>query len=317
MKHVSVLLDESIEMLQVKQDGIYVDCTLGRGGHSAEILKRCPAGHLYAFDLDKNAIEESRPRLEQIGDNFTLIHAPFERLQEELEKRGVSQVDGIFMDLGVSSPQFDDGARGFSYRMDARLDMRMNQEQALDAWQVVNTYSLDALTKVLREYGEEPHARKIASAIVRARESRPIDTTFELVDVIRSALPAAVLKKKGHPAKQTFQALRLEVNQELPQLEKVLQKGLQMLKPGGRMAVITFHSLEDRMVKRAFAGVAVPKKTDKRLPQTGIEKLEYQLINRKPVLASSAELEENNRAHSAKLRGIERHETQETESHKA
>lgn len=312
MKHVSVLLDESIEMLSVKEDGIYVDCTLGRGGHSSEILKRCPQGHLYAFDLDKNAIEESRPRLEEIGDNFTLIHAPFEKLQEQLEKRGVKQVDGILMDLGVSSPQFDDGERGFSYRMDARLDMRMNQEQELDAWKVVNEYSLDELTRVLREYGEEPHARRIASKIVEARDHKPIDTTFELVEVIKSALPAAVLRKKGHPAKQTFQALRLEVNQELPQLEKVLQKGLQMLNPdGGRMAVITFHSLEDRMVKKAFASVATPKKTDKRLPQTGIEKLEYQLINRKPVLASSAELEANNRAHSAKLRGIERHETQE------
>lgn len=308
MKHISVLLDESIDMLQVKEDGIYVDCTLGRGGHSEQILKRCPKGHLYAFDLDAQAIEESRPRLEAVSDNFTLIHEPFENLDTALDRYGVGQVDGILMDLGVSSPQFDDAERGFSYRNDARLDMRMNRDQSLDAWTVVNTYPKEDLTRILREYGEEPFAAKIAAAIVSARETAPIDTTFQLVDIIKSALPAAVLRKKGHPAKQTFQALRLEVNQELEQLKAVLQKGMDRLKPGGRMAVITFHSLEDRIVKKAFAQAAVPAKTNKRLPQTGIENLEYQLINRKPVLASAEEVEENNRAHSAKLRGIERNE---------
>ncbi len=308
MKHVSVLLNESIEMLQVKEDGIYVDCTLGRGGHSEQILKRCPKGHLYAFDLDAQAIEESRPRLEAVSDNFTLIHEPFENLDKALDRYGVGQVDGILMDLGVSSPQFDDAERGFSYRSDARLDMRMNRDQSLDAWTVVNTYPKEDLVRILREYGEEPFAPKIAAAIVAAREQAPIDTTFQLVDIIKSALPAAVLRKKGHPAKQTFQALRLEVNQELEQLKAVLQKGMDRLKPGGRMVVITFHSLEDRIVKKAFAQAAVPAKTNKRLPQTGIENLEYQLINRKPVLASAEEVEENNRAHSAKLRGIERNE---------
>lgn len=308
MKHVSVLLNESIEMLQVKEDGIYVDCTLGRGGHSEQILKRCPKGHLYAFDLDAQAIEESRPRLEAVSDNFTLIHEPFENLDKALDRYGVGQVDGILMDLGVSSPQFDDAERGFSYRSDARLDMRMNRDQSLDAWTVVNTYPKEDLVRILREYGEEPFAPKIAAAIVAAREQAPIDTTFQLVDIIKSALPEAVLRKKGHPAKQTFQALRLEVNQELEQLKAVLQKGMDRLKPGGRMVVITFHSLEDRIVKKAFAQAAVPAKTNKRLPQTGIENLEYQLINRKPVLASAEEVEENNRAHSAKLRGIERNE---------
>lgn len=308
MKHVSVLLNESIEMLQVKEDGIYVDCTLGRGGHSEQILKRCPKGHLYAFDLDAQAIEESRPRLEAVSDNFTLIHEPFENLDKALDRYGVGQVDGILMDLGVSSPQFDDAERGFSYRSDARLDMRMNRDQSLDAWTVVNTYPKEDLVRILREYGEEPFAPKIAAAIVAAREQAPIDTTFQLVDIIKSALPAAVLRKKGHPAKQTFQALRLEFNQELEQLKAVLQKGMDRLKPGGRMVVITFHSLEDRIVKKAFAQAAVPAKTNKRLPQTGIENLEYQLINRKPVLASAEEVEENNRAHSAKLRGIERNE---------
>lgn len=308
MKHVSVLLDESIDMLNIKNDGIYVDCTLGRGGHSEQILKRCPQGHLYAFDLDQNAIEESRPRLEAISDNFTLVHEPFENLASVLDRYGVNQVDGILMDLGVSSPQFDDASRGFSYRFDARLDMRMNQEADLDTWKVVNTYSQEELTRIFREYGEDPFASKIARKICEIRTEKPINTTFELVDVIRSALPPAVLRKKGHPAKQIFQALRIEVNQELAQLQKVLDDGLKRLAPGGRMAVITFHSLEDRMVKKTFAKAALPPKTDKRLPQMGIENLEYHLVNRKPVQASDEELEENQRAHSAKLRGIERHE---------
>lgn len=303
MEHISVLLNESIEMLQIKEDGVYVDCTLGRGGHSSEILKRCPNGHLYAFDCDQNAIDESYDRLKAIGDNFTCIHSPFQNLKEELLKFGITGVDGIFMDLGVSSPQFDDGARGFSYRMDARLDMRMDQSQSLDAYEVVNTYDVEDLIRILRIYGEEPFAVKIAHKIVA---NRPIETTFQLVDVIKSALPAAVLRKKGHPAKQTFQAIRIEVNHELEQLEIVLRDGLKLLNPGGRMAVITFHSLEDRLVKDIFKEVAVAKKVNKRLPQMGIENLEYQLVNRKPVLASSEELEFNNRAHSAKLRGVEK-----------
>lgn len=308
MKHVSVLLDESIDMLKIKKDGIYVDCTLGRGGHSEQILKRCPQGHLYAFDLDLNAIEESRRRLSEVSDNFTLIHEPFENLGKVLDEYNVDRVDGILMDLGVSSPQFDDPERGFSYRFDARLDMRMNQEAELDARKVVNTYPAEELTRIFREYGEDPFASKIARAIVQARSEKPIDTTFELVDVIRSALPPAVLRKKGHPAKQIFQALRIEVNQELTQLQNVLDEGLKRLAPGGRMAVITFHSLEDRIVKKTFAKAALPPKTDKRLPQMGIENLEYHLINRKPVQASEEELAENSRAHSAKLRGIERNE---------
>lgn len=293
-------------MLQIKDDGIYVDCTLGRAGHSSEILKRCTKGHLYAFDCDQNAINESTPKLREIGNNFTCIHDTFENLGNQLDSMGVDKVDGILMDLGVSSPQFDDAERGFSYRFDARLDMRMDQTKELDAWKVVNTYSLEELTRVLKEYGEEPFAYKIANKIVSERMNKSIDTTFELVEVIKSALPNAVLRKKGHPAKQTFQAIRMEVNQELPQLRVVLKEGLKRLKPQGRMAVITFHSLEDRIVKDIFKEVAVPKKVDKRLPQIEIENLEYQLINRKPVLASKQELDTNNRAHSAKLRGIEK-----------
>ena len=310
MKHVSVLLNETIEMLNVKEDGIYVDCTLGRGGHSSEILKRCPKGHLYAFDLDKNAIEESTPRLASVGSNFTCVHEPFEKLGSVLDSFGIEKVDGILMDLGVSSPQFDDGERGFSYRENARLDMRMNQEQSLSAYEIVNTYSVEDLTRIFRDYGEDPFAYKIAKKIEEVRQNQPIETTFDLVEVIKMALPAAVLRKKGHPAKKVFQAIRIEVNQELSQLEIVLKEGLKRLKPNGRMVVITFHSLEDRMVKDIFKSVAVAKKVDKRLPQIGIEKLEYRLLNRKPVLASQEELEINNRAHSAKLRGIERNEAE-------
>ena len=306
MKHISVLLNETIEMLDVKDDGIYVDCTLGRGGHSSEILKRCTKGHLYAIDCDQSAINESKERLLGVGSNFTCIHDSFNNLGSILDSMGVELVDGILLDLGVSSPQFDDEKRGFSYRMDARLDMRMNQEQTLDAWMVVNTYSVEDLTRIFRDYGEDPFAYKIAKEIDKVRQDKPIDTTFELVDVIRNALPNRVLSKKGHPAKKVFQAIRIEVNQELDQLSIVLKEGLKRLKPGGRLVVITFHSLEDRMVKVIFKDVAVPKKVDKRLPDLGIEKLEYQLINRKPVTAGLEELEHNNRAHSAKLRGIEK-----------
>lgn len=309
MEHISVLLPESLDLLAIKEDGIYVDCTLGRGGHSSEILKRIPKGHLYAFDLDKEAIEQSEKRLAAIGSNFTLIHAPFEQLDEQLDKLGVGQVDGILMDLGVSSPQFDDPSRGFSYRYDARLDMRMNQDQDLDAWFVVNQYSKEDLLRILREYGEESNAGRIVNGILKARTEKPIDTTFELVEVIKNSLPAAILKKKGHPAKQTFQALRMEVNKELPQLQQALDQGLARLKPKGRMAIITFHSLEDRLVKQAFANVALPKKVNRRMPMAPNETLNYRLINRKPIVASALELEENQRAHSAKLRGIERLDT--------
>lgn len=306
MEHISVLLNESIDMLQVKDDGIYVDCTLGRGGHSSEILKRCTKGHLYALDCDQTAIDQSTTRLARVGSNFTCIHTPYEKLNEVLDAQGVGKVDGIIMDLGVSSPQFDDGTRGFSYRSDARLDMRMDQSQTLDAWTVVNTYSQEELTRLLKQYGQEPFAYKIAASIVSRRAEHTIDTTFELVDLIKSVLPQKVLNKKGHPAKRSFQAIRMEVNGELDQLQVVLEAGIHRLKPGGRLCVITFHSLEDRLVKNAFKAVATPKKVDRRLPATGIEVLEYRFINKKPIIASDEELAANKRSHSAKLRGIER-----------
>lgn len=306
MEHISVLLNESIDMLQVKDDGIYVDCTLGRGGHSSEILKRCTKGHLYALDCDQTAIDQSTTRLARVGSNFTCIHTPYEKLNEVLDAQGVGKVDGIIMDLGVSSPQFDDGTRGFSYRSDARLDMRMDQSQTLDAWTVVNTYSQEELTRLLKQYGQEPFAYKIAASIVSRRAEHTIDTTFELVDLIKSVLPQKVLNKKGHPAKRSFQAIRMEVNGELDQLQVALEAGIHRLKPGGRLCVITFHSLEDRLVKNAFKAVATPKKVDRRLPATGIEVLEYRFINKKPIIASDEELVANKRSHSAKLRGIER-----------
>ena len=308
MEHISVLLNESIDMLQIKEDGIYVDCTLGRGGHSSEILKRLTSGHLYAFDCDQNAIDESAPRLQAIGDNFTLIHSPFENLKSELAKRGVTLVDGIFMDLGVSSPQFDDGQRGFSYRSNARLDMRMDQSQELDAYAVVNTYDKEDLIRILKRYGEEPFAVKIANKICSVREKAPIETTFELVDVIKSALPAAVLRKKGHPAKQTFQAIRIELNRELEVLSDTLDEMIDLLEEDGRICIITFHSLEDRIVKNIFRKNENPCTCPKEFPVCVCgKKPKGKVITRKPILPTKSEMEENPRAKSAKLRVFERH----------
>ena len=274
--------------------------------HSAEILKRCPKGHLYAFDRDAQAIAQSLPRLRAAGTQFTCIHSCFSAMQEKLAEHGVSAVDGILMDLGVSSPQFDEGERGFSYRFDAPLDMRMDQGQRLSAWHVINEYPFEDLCRILKRYGEEPFAKQIARAVERRRAQRPIDTTFELVEVIRSALPAKVLSKKGHPAKRTFQAVRMEVNSELQELEAALQQGLELLRVGGRMCVISFHSLEDRMVKEAFVRVSRPAKVDKRLPLLDEEEPCFNMISRKPITAAEAELQENNRSHSAKLRIIEK-----------
>ena len=303
-KQQSVMLEESIDLLDIRPDGIYVDGTLGRGGHSSRILEKLDTGHLYAFDLDQQAIDESRPRLEAISDRFTLIHAPFETMKEELAKRDITSVDGIFLDLGVSSPQFDDPSRGFSYRFDSRLDMRMDQGQDLDAWTIVNTWSPKEIEKILRDYGEEPFAGPISRAIAKAREEKPIDTTFELVDVIKSALPAKVLSKKGHPAKRSFQAFRIAVNRELDQLDHVLDDALSLLKPDGRLAILTFHSLEDRKVKKAFQAVAKKAKGNRRMPVAMEKEPDYELLNKKAITASEQELEANSRSHSAKLRGI-------------
>lgn len=308
MKHVSVLLHETVDLLNVKPDGIYVDGTLGRGGHAGLLISKLKTGHLYAFDKDETAIEESKINLKDHLDKVTFIHDDFRHMKEALHERGIDAVDGVMMDLGVSSPQFDDPTRGFSYRYDARLDMRMDQSQTLDAWQIVNSYEYAALVRILQQYGEERYAKQIARAIERKRQEHSIDTTFELVDVIRSALPERVLHGKGHPAKQTFQALRIEVNDELGALQRGLEEACSLLKSGGRCAVITFHSLEDRMVKTAFRNLSSAPFVEPKLPvkQSQMEQASFLLVTRKPVVADEGELEENHRAHSAKLRVIEK-----------
>lgn len=308
MKHYSVLLQESIDNLAILSDGIYVDGTLGRGGHSAEILARIPQGYLYAFDRDASAIEESSARLAEIGNNVTLIHSNFSNLKSELTTRGVTGIDGMVLDLGVSSPQFDEAQRGFSYRFDAPLDMRMDQSQELSAYQVVNEWEYQELVRIFFQFGEESFAKQIARKIEKARELKPIETTFELVDVIKSALPAKVLNKKGHPAKKVFQAIRIAVNDELGELQMVLRDALELLHVGGRLCVISFQSLEDRIVKETFASFSKPKQYDKRIPilPQDMEDAPYRLLNKKPITATEEELRENMRSHSAKLRCIER-----------
>lgn len=308
MKHVSVLLHETVDLLNVKPDGIYVDGTLGRGGHAGLLISKLETGHLYAFDKDETAIEESKINLKDHLDKVTFIHDDFRHMKEALHERGIEAVDGVMMDLGVSSPQFDDPTRGFSYRYDARLDMRMDKSQSLDAWQIVNTYEYSALVRILQQYGEERYAKQIARAIERKRQEHSIDTTFELVDVIREALPERVVHGKGHPAKQTFQALRIEVNDELGALQRGLEEACSLLKSGGRCAVITFHSLEDRMVKTAFKNLSSAPFVEPKLPvkQSQMEQASFLLVTRKPIVADQEELEDNHRAHSAKLRVIEK-----------
>ena len=305
-QHIPVLLNETIEGLNVKKDGIYLDLTIGRGGHSKEILKKLDNGFLIGIDQDIEAINESQKKLSEVSDNFTLIHQNFSSFINILKEKGIDYVDGILMDLGVSSPQFDQKDRGFSYKEDAKLDMRMDQNNPLDAYQVVNEYSLEDLTRVFREYGEEKYSYQIAKNIIKAREAKPIETTLELVDVIKRSKPSKELSKVGHPAKQVFQALRIEVNDELNVLKKALDSAIKVLRPhGGRLAVITFHSLEDRIVKNKFkeACVVIGDRIDG--PMIEKEK-DYRLINKKPIVASKEELLDNHRAVSAKLRIIER-----------
>ena len=307
-EHIPVLLNEVIENLNIKPDGIYVDLTLGRAGHSSEILKRLTNnGKLYGFDQDIDAINASKERLSHIASNFEVIKSNFENIKYELEKRGVTKVDGILADLGVSSPQFDQADRGFSYRFDARLDMRMDQTSSLSAYEIVNNYELKELTRIFREYGEEKFAYEIAKRIVKERELKPIETTFELVDIRKKSLPMKELAKKGHPAKQVFQALRIETNRELDVLQTMLHDALKLLSSKGRMAIITFQSLEDRIVKNIFKEVSTPKQTPRGLPVLpGQDQVDYSLVNRKVIIASEEELQYNPRSESAKLRVIER-----------
>ncbi len=298
-KHISVLLLEALEMLDVKKDGIYVDGTLGRGGHSKEILKKLDGGKLYCFDLDLTAIKESKENLKEYN-NVEFVHDNFKNMFNYVDK-----VDGILLDLGVSSPQFDEQERGFSYRFDGPLDMRMNKEDKLSAYEVVNNYSKEELERVLRDYGEEKYYRSIVSNIIKQREVKPIETTFELVDVIKRSLPYKVLNSKGHPAKQTFQAIRIEVNHELDSLKEFLNEFDGKLNKDGKVVIITFHSLEDKLVKYRFKELSsvVDDKRIAKLPSE-IEEAPYKLISRKAIVASSEELSYNPRSKSAKLRGI-------------
>ena len=305
MYHKSVLLDECLKNLNIKEGGIYVDATLGYAGHSSEILKRIPRGHLYGFDQDDFAIEKSEEKLSKIADNYTIIRSNFANMKEELAKLGVDKVDGILFDLGVSSVQIDQADRGFSFHQDAKLDMRMDTTSDFSAYNVVNEYEYHDLVRVLRDYGEEKFASSIAKNIVKARETKKIETTFELVDIIKSSMPMKA-KRDGHPARRSFQAIRIEVNKELDVLEKGLEQAMGLLNKEGRLCVISFQSLEDRIVKNMFRNVSELPDNMKKLPFVPDEYMPKYKVISKGIVASSKELEENSRAHSARLRVLEK-----------
>lgn len=302
--HESVLLAESIESLNLKEDSIVVDCTLGYGGHSSEILKRIPKGKLYCFDQDIDAIHYSKNRLNEIASNFEIIQSNFVNIKKELEKRNVTKVDGVLFDLGVSSPQLDQKERGFSFHQDARLDMRMDKSAKLDAHEVVNTYSLEQLEKIFLEYGEEKFAKSIAKKIIQVREEKTIDTTLELVEIIKSAVPFKY-SREHHPARKVFQAIRIEVNNELEVFEIALKASLNLLNKNGRICVITFHSLEDKICKNIYNDVS---KIDDKLSKLPVIPEEYQKDFKivKTFKPKETELENNNRSRSSKLRVIEK-----------
>ena len=305
--HVSVLLEECIDALDIKQDGIYLDGTLGGAGHSSQIVKRLNTGRLIGIDRDPVALQAAGQRLAPYKDRVTLVHANFCEMAQVVENLGLPGVDGILLDLGVSSPQLDDGERGFSYMADAPLDMRMNGEDTLSARTVVNTWSQEELKRILFDYGEERFAPRIAAAICRRREERPIETTLELVDIIRSAMPPQALREKQHPAKRSFQAIRIAVNDELGSVERAMEAAIPLLNPGGRLAVITFHSLEDRIVKNAMAEASKGCTCPPNFPVCVCgKKPQVKLISRKPIVAGQRELEENPRSRSAKLRVCEK-----------
>ena len=305
--HKPVLLDACIQALNIRPDGIYVDGTLGRAGHSMEIARRLTTGRLICIDRDQAAIDAARVRLAPWLDRVTLVRSNFSELGEILSGAGVSGADGMLFDLGVSSPQLDDASRGFSYMQDAPLDMRMDTSAPLSAYEVVNTWSQEELRWILYEYGEERYAPAIAKAIVRARETAPVNTTLELVEIIRGAMPPAALREKQHPAKRSFQAIRIAVNGELDALPPMLEAAVDGLNPGGRLAVITFHSLEDRIVKRTLADLAKGCTCPPEFPVCVCgRKPKVRLVNRKPITADGAELADNPRARSAKLRVAEK-----------
>ena len=305
--HISVLLDECIDGLDIKPDGVYVDGTLGGAGHSFQIAARLSTGRLIGIDRDPVALAAAAKRLEPYKDRVTLVHSNFCEIASVLQDLQIDGVDGILLDLGVSSPQLDDGARGFSYMADAPLDMRMNNEDPLTAAEVVNTWPYEELKRILYDYGEERYAPKIAAAICARREQQPIRTTLELVEIIRSAMPASSLREKQHPAKRSFQAIRIAVNDELGSVEKVMRDAIPCLNPGGRLAIITFHSLEDRIVKNGMADAAKGCTCPPNFPVCVCgKKPKVKLISRKPIVSGEEELERNPRARSAKLRVCEK-----------
>ena len=307
-KHVTVLLKETVDNLNIKPNGIYVDCTLGGAGHSEYLLSQLSdEGKLYAFDQDITAINNAKIKLQPYGDKVEFIQSNFKYIKEELQARGVNQVDGILYDLGVSSPQLDTPERGFSYQHDAPLDMRMDQDSSLSAYDVVNHWSYNDLVRIFYQYGEEKFSKQIARKIEAAREKKPIETTYELVDLIKEGIPAPARRKGGHPAKRIFQAIRIAVNDELKVFEDSLMQAIELLNKGGRVSVITFHSLEDRICKSVFKKESELPPLPPGLPIVPAEMQPLlKLITRKPILPSEEELDMNNRARSAKLRVAEK-----------
>lgn len=305
--HISVLLNECIEGLNIKENGIYVDGTLGGAGHSAEIVKRLTTGRLIGIDQDTNAIKAAEKRLEEYKDKVILVHDNFSNIKAVFSQLGIEKADGFLLDIGVSSHQLDEAERGFSYMHDAPLDMRMNRDNSFSAYNVVNEYSEDELSEIIYKYGEERWSKRIAQFIVAERSKKPIETTFELVDIIKKAVPKGARKDGPHPAKRTFQAIRIEVNGELEILERTIDHMTELLNPGGRLCIITFHSLEDRIVKNAFRKQENPCTCPPEFPVCVCgKKKRANVITRKPILPSDEELEFNHRSRSAKLRILER-----------
>lgn len=307
-KHVSVLLDECIDNLNINPDGTYVDCTMGGAGHSKEIAKRLGEnGRLICFDQDINAINVAKERLAEFKDRVILVHSNFENIKEELLERNIDSIDGVLADLGVSSHQLDEAFRGFSYMNDASLDMRMDDRNSMSAWDVVNTYSQEDLHRIIKDYGEENWASRIAQFIVEERKEKDINTTFELVDIIKKAIPKKARIDGPHPAKRTFQAIRIEVNNELGVIKKMIDDSVSMMNPGGRICIITFHSLEDRIVKNEYKYLSLDCICPPELPFCSCDKVsKVKIITRKPILPSKQEIEVNPRSRSAKLRVAEK-----------
>lgn len=306
--HISVLLDESVELLEVKPRGVYVDGTLGGGGHAALVCSKLTEGSTFiGIDRDMTAINAASKRLEPFGEKVKIVHSNFADVKNVLRRLGVDGIDGAILDLGVSSPQLDTAERGFSYNMDARLDMRMNRDDSLSAYEVVNEYSEGEIARIIFEYGEDKFARQIARAIVAERQNAPIETTFQLSEIIKSAIPAKIRFADKHPAKRTFQAIRIEVNNELGILEKAIEDFVDVLNPGGVLSIITFHSLEDRIVKQTFAKLASGCECPKAFPVCVCGKKPIvKIVNKKPIVSGNDELEKNIRAHSAKLRAVKK-----------